>query len=57
MANTPHDEAHAMMITREVTPDGERYTLSLCQSHAGGADQCGGARRSGSGSVRASRDR
>ena len=34
MANTPHDDAHAMMITREVTPDGERYTLSLCPSHA-----------------------
>ena len=34
MANTPHDDAHAMMITRELTPDGERYTLSLCPSHA-----------------------
>ena len=34
MANTPHDEAHALMITRELTPDGERYTLSLCPSHA-----------------------
>ena len=34
MANTPHNEIHAMMITRELTPDGERYTLSLCQLHA-----------------------
>ena len=34
MVNTPHDDAHAMMITRELTPDGERYTISLCPSHA-----------------------
>ena len=35
MANTPHDEAHAIMITRELTPDGdERYILSLCPLHA-----------------------